>query len=107
MEYLKDLSQLAPVVAVAIVFGYVMVKKDAEHSQTIQELNTENLQNHKDKTMAFLQDKAQDREMFKEISLETAKALREVASTNNDVSKNLALNTEVTKDMREALRREK
>lgn len=93
-ELLKQLSTLTPAVGIAGIFGYVLVK-----------INAENLANHRDKTMAFLQDKSNDRELYREISIATADALKQFSISQQDVSKNLSLNTEALRDMRDALRK--
>jgi uncharacterized protein YbbC (DUF1343 family) len=111
-QTIQTLSTLTPAVAVAVIFAYVITQKDKKHAETVERLNAENLENHKAKTLAFLTEITQEREMVKHIIDVHAQSLKEFATSQQQLSKsidlnteNLKLNTEVTKDMREALRK--
>lgn len=109
----QTLSTLTPAVAVAVIFAYVLISIAKQHSGTVKELNSENLENHKVKTMAFLQEIAQEREMVKHLVTVHAVSLKDFSTTQQQLttsidlnSKAIELNTEVTKDMREVLRKQ-
>jgi len=91
---LQTLSTLTPAVAVSVIFAYVLIKSHQETGKM-----------HKEKTEAFLTEIREERSAMLDLVRTHAGTLEKFSVTQQQLTKSIDLNTEATKDMRDALRR--
>lgn len=93
-ETVQQLSSLAPQVAIAVIFAYVVIKITQQHAGTMSEKN-----------QAFLEESKENRGLIRDMTNTTNAVISKLSSSIDANTTSTNANTSITKETKELMGR--